>query len=83
MDNGIVAAAILVSSSHSERMSMLKIIASATLSAMCRDLGPRSRYCAGCSHRYSNIVRYVSHSRLNARHVVAAPRNLRNLDLHQ
>jgi len=42
MDNGVVTAAILVSSSQSERTSMLTIIVAATLSAMCRDLGPLS-----------------------------------------
>jgi len=47
---------------------MLKIIAAATLSAMCRDLGRCLQYSAGLSHRYSNVVRSVAH-------------NLRNFDL--
>ena len=57
---------------------MLKIIAAATFSAMCRDLGPLSpvfRWVARAVIRTS----CVAHCRLNARHAVATPRNLRNL----
>jgi hypothetical protein len=64
MDNGVVTAAILVSFTYSERATMLKLIAAATLTAMCRDLGPLSsvyRWVLVSSDQPISSIKVTSH----------------------